>query len=68
MSSVGTIDGELKVKIHLVGDGGAGKTAFLQRHATGQFVERYTSTDSTRLVEMPPYDAKRAPGKGLSTA
>ena len=40
-------------KITLVGDGGVGKTTFLQRHATGQFVPRYISTESRGLATCP---------------
>lgn len=40
-------------KITLVGDGGAGKTTFLRRHATGQFEPRYIETESRGLSACP---------------
>ena len=35
---------ETKLKIIIVGDGGVGKTAFVQRHFTGEFVRNYVAT------------------------
>ena len=40
-------------KINLVGDGGVGKTVFLERHATGQFEHRYIATESRELEVCP---------------
>jgi GTP-binding nuclear protein Ran len=32
------------VKLLLVGDGGTGKTTFVKRHSTGEFIRNYTAT------------------------
>lgn len=50
-----SIEGEKKEKATLgtykcvlVGDGGVGKSAFVQRHATGEFERRYVATIGVR--------------------
>ncbi len=40
-------------KLVFVGDAGVGKTTFLNRHLTGEFIERY---DATRGVDVDPLD------------
>ena len=39
--------------VRLLGDAGAGKTAFLKRHATGRFEPRYIPSDSRSLAVCP---------------
>ena len=38
------------ISVRLLGDAGAGKTAFLKRHTTGQFEARYIPTESRSIA------------------
>lgn len=49
-----TIANEVKAKfkVVLVGDGGVGKTTFVKRHHTGQFVKPYIPTKGADVTEI----------------
>ena len=40
-------------KVVVVGDGGVGKSAYIHRYLTGEFLKKYEPTNQLKITEMP---------------